>query len=251
MASAFFTALRLLTRLPLRGEDNPDNHLVLNMFAPAGLAIGLVMWLVAYFLLKACGVLAAAFLAGVAFGPLYWWLTEARNPAGIIWCAGNWRLAEPEEAGGEAARFRPYWVMLAVQVVFLFRLAATAILVYSERPLWLAAAPLLGMTAQADLLLAARAAGPDAGAAPPRLPVVWLTAGGLVIVLGGLAAAGGILKTGLLAGLLALVLAWALTPWLGRWVESRCGGVNEHVHGAVREAVELLTLAVGVLAFAT
>jgi cobalamin synthase len=246
MINAFFTALRALTRLPLQGDDSSNNQLVLNMFAPAGLLLGLVLWLVAWFLLMASGPLAAAFVTGVAFGPLYWWVTEGRNPGGVIWCATNWGMAAGT-SNDEAAQFRPYWVMLTVQFAFLFRLAATAILVYSGHPLWLAAAPLMGMTAHADLLLSARPAD-EPGTVPVRVPLVWLVTGVLVIVLGGLAA--GLLKTGLLAGLLVLVLAWALTPWGCRWLEARCGGVNEHVHGAIREAVELMTLAVGVLAFA-
>ncbi|MEI8079060.1 MAG: hypothetical protein WCH61_05460, partial [bacterium] len=197
MLNAFFTALRVLTRLPLQGDDSSNNQLVLNMFAPAGLLLGLLLWLVAWFLLMASGPLAAAFVTGVAFGPLYWWVTEGRNPGGIIWCAANWGAAAGA-SDDEAARFRPYWVMLTVQFALLFRLAATAILVYSGHPLWLAAAPLLGMTAHADLLLSARPA--DAGAVPVRVPLVWLVTGVLVIVLGGVAA--GLLKTGLLAGLL-------------------------------------------------
>ena len=53
-----------------------------------------------------------------------------------------------------------------------------------------------------------------------------------------------------LSRLAASSTAWVLTGVMARWIEVRCGTVDEHGHGAVRECLEVMILLIGVLYFA-
>lgn len=236
MANAFFTALRLLTRLPVRSEESRDTRLILDLFPLVGLCLGLLLWAVAAFLVRASNPLAAAFVCAMLMPPLYWWLTEGRNLSGLIWCAGNWRAGEVDaETEG---RYRPYWVIVAVQVVFLCRVGAMGILVYNNNAMWLVVAPVLGFAAHAEMLGYASTPVDHR----PGISLHWVTALVCCVLAGGFLAS-------LPAGILAPVLCWVAVPFLARRVESNCGALNDAGHAAIREAVELIALVVGIVSF--
>ena len=235
---SFFMALRLLTRLPLQGNERPDNGLLLLFFPVVGLVLGLVLWLLAAFLIYAVGPLTAAFLAAIGFPLLFWWLTEGRNLTGLIWAAGNWEM--PEQLGHDEEHYRPFWIIVIVQAFFLARVAATGILIYTGHPLWLAVGTTMAMAAHAELLKESVLS--PAQKAQPYWH--WIIAGTIAILISGL------LK-GLPAGILALVLPLVLTPIFGRVVGANCGSNTEHGHAAIREVTEILVLLIGVLFFAS
>lgn len=237
MVNAFSTALRLLTRFPVRTEECRDTRLILVMFPVVGLVLGVMLWMAAAFLAYASNRLAAAFICAMLLPPLYWWVTEGRNVSGIIWCAGNWRQGETD--ADTEARYRPYWVIVAVQVVFLCRVGATGILVYNNHALWLVAGPILALAAHAELL--GNAVQPQEQR--PGVGWHWILATVCCVL------AGGVLH-GLPAGILAPVLAWVAVQFLARHVEFNCGVLNEAGHGAIREVIELITLVVGIISFA-
>lgn len=253
LIKSFFSSLRLLTRFRLPGEDAHDPRLILAFFPLTGLIAGLVPAVLAWLLLYGTGRMAGAFLCALLLPPLYWWLTDGRNLKAVIWTAANWRVSDVGEA--EDRQCRPYWIMLAVQTVFVSRLALTGLVAafgvkalavwphpdassLSLRIFWLALAPVLGMAAHADLL--SKAVLPDRSSLWP--PPHWILAAVLVLV-------PALLMQALLPALLALVLAWAVTGWAGRWIQSRCAPPLEFTHGAVRELVELMTLLAGLLYF--
>ena len=233
-----FTALRLLTRLSVSREESQDSRLVLGFFPAVGLLLGLIVWGVATFLQFATNSLAATVLSAIVLPPLYWWLVEGRNLRGIIWTAAHWQLPDAEDE--EENQYRSYWVLLAVQTLFLCRVAATGILVYSDKSLWLVVGPIVAMAAHAELV-AAETPAPDS---PPQWSLHWLLAAAFAI------GVTSFLKSPL-AGIFAVVLAWALTGFLARAVEAHCPKPTSNSHGAIREAVETVVMLIGILYFAS
>lgn len=237
MFRSFTTALRLLTRLPVPGEDHADSSQVLAFFPAVGAVLGLVLWSVAAFLLFAIKGLAAAFLCAILLPPFFWWISEGRNLKGIIWVIGNWKASEGDET--EDRTYRPYWILLGVQTALLCRVFAIGALVYSGHALWLVVGPVLAMAAHAELLTHNVQVVPKRGS----WPLHWLLAAALVL------AASACLRRGIFAGVLALVVAWVLTGFLERLAETQCGKCEDHAHGAIREMVEVVVLLIGVLYF--
>ena len=237
LVRSFSTALRLLTRLPIPGEDHPDNRLVLAFFPAVGAVLGLILWGVAAFLLFAVNSLAAAFICAILLPPFFWWISEGRNLKGMIWVIGNWASHDGDET--EDSSYRPYWILLGVQTALLCRVFAIGALVYTGNALWLVIGPVLAMAAHAELLTH------NAQVVPQRAPwpLHWLLATGLVLVVSAC------LPRGIFAGILALVVAWVLTGFLERLAEAQCGKCEDHAHGAIREMVEIVVLLIGILYF--
>jgi cobalamin synthase len=235
----FLTALRLLTRLPVAGENSSDTRSVLAAFPVVGALVGLALWGSGSLLLHGIGSpLAAALLCAILLPPLYWWFCGARNLRGLVWVVSNWVHEEAGDDDEAEGQYRPYAVLLAVQTVLLCRVFCFGALVYHGAALWLAVGPVLAFTVHAELL--ERQLGDAAESS--RWPVHWTVAAVLVL------AAAAVLK-GLLVGVLALVLSWVLSGALPRLVDGNCGRFDENSHGAVREAAELLCLLAGILYF--
>ncbi len=238
----FTTSLRLLTRLKPGGGEAQDTRIVLAAFPAVGLVAGVIMAGLAWLACRGLGAQAAAYLAAVALPPVYWWFTEGRSLKGVIGTAANWRPAEGADSA-EEKRLRPYWVLLAVQILFFSRAALTGFIVLNcdSRVFWLALAPVLGLTAHAHLL-AESSLPPDQRG---RLPLHWLTAVVLVLI-------PALLMRAVVPALLALTVTWAVTGALNRHLVRRCDQpLPEYTHGAVREVVELLTLLAGLLYFSS
>lgn len=238
LVQAFLTALRLLTRLPVEVRDSADNRRVLTLFPVVGVGLGVLAWCIAAFLYFSTNPFAAGFLCAVILPLFLWWLTEGRNLKGIIWAASRWALVDSGDE--ENNQYRPYWVLLAVQTAFISRIVGTGIIVYSGHAAWLLVPSALALSAHAELLAGAALA-PEAQA---RWPLHWLVGGAIAVVVAGCMHA-------LLAGLAVLIVAWGVTHFLGRVLATRCGGPVDASSGAVREAVEIVALLVGIIHFST
>lgn len=241
-SKAFNTAWAVLTRGTVPSGDTGEESDILACLPLAGASIGAGACAVASLLIFATSNHhgAAALLSSLLVPGLCWWITKAAGLHGMIWTAERWAVEVNPEAG-EAARYAPYWTMLAFQVAILIKVVATALLVYMNSVLWLWMAPALSAAAYADLL-ATRPAEPQHS---PRLVAQrhWLYAGGIALVLSCL------MRT-LIAGIFVYVLVWLLTPKLVAVLQLRAGKLNDQERRTVVECVEDAVLFLGLVSAA-
>lgn len=233
MLNSLKLAVRILTRFDLRAEEPEDLAGVRACFPLVGMALGLGAWLVARAFMWSAGDRIGIIVSAVAVPVLLWWLTGGKGLKGLVWSLEHRPRTDAESS------YDLYWRLTAFQVSLLLKILCTGVVLCFGRSLWIVLVPLLSHAALAEAFTSPQEQ--QERAVRTRYGH-WVSAGVVVVVLGGLMGAW-------LGAVFAAILSACLVAPLRRLAGIGEGQPSEPPRRAVMELVEQLVLLIGALYF--